>query len=102
MSLDTFCKNLKAGGGRHNKIKLSGLLKIILLFFPPKLPSNKKSLDTYPEYCKLNLIRFVPWKEDIESVHGGSESTGNDWINIWEEFVELVAGRSPEEVFNKM
>jgi ATP-dependent DNA helicase PIF1 len=98
-TLDQFAQEWTVGqrGGHRNKIKQHQKKKTVVAFIP-NLP-NKKDADTYPEYCKLGLVRYKPWSEDYYSVFGGREATNEQAIEEWESF--LLSLDSPPDFLRR-
>lgn len=69
------------------------------MVFKPCLSPNPESA-TYPEFCRLSLVRHKPWSVDRNNLWSGTDHpTNEDYIQAWVEFVgELVeAGKEVPE-----
>ena len=86
MTLNKFANKYVLFKSGANKNKIKHAPKKTFVIFSPKLSNNKK-FETYPEYCKLSLVRFKAWKDDIHTAYGGEDSTEDDWKNAWDEFL---------------
>ena len=86
MTLNKFANKYVIFRSGANKNKIKHAPKKTFVIFSPKLSNNKK-FETYPEYCKLSLVRFKAWKDDIHTAYGGEDSTEDDWKNAWDEFL---------------
>ena len=83
MNVDMFCKRFVVGQSRSVRNKIKPLPPHNFTHFQPRLSSNKKSAQ-YEEFCKLSLVRYVPWQGLMSSVYGGPESTKERWKQLWE------------------
>ena len=83
-------------GAHKNLIKTIPVKNVVV--FTPNLP-NSKSSDCYPEYCKLSLVRYLPWKDDYASAFGGSDSTEEEIVAQWEAHLLSLAaaGEDPPD-----
>ena len=76
-----------------------------VICYQPNLSSNKKN-ETYSEYCKHSLVRYVCWRDNYHSVfENGEDSTPNDWVAQWENHLQNLAESgedAPEHLRNEM
>ena len=95
LTIDEFCSVYTSGkqGSHRNKIKKAKADSFVR--FKPRLQSDQ-NLPTYPEYCRLNLIRYKMWNGNISNAYGGQESTEDDWKRLWKEHIECLAANNED------
>jgi hypothetical protein len=77
VSLQDFALVFRVGGRAdvRNKFLRHQKMKPIVPIFSPRL-SCDPSLPTYPEYCRLDLVRYKPWQGNSQSAaYGGKDAT---------------------------
>jgi Helitron helicase-like domain at N-terminus/PIF1-like helicase len=95
MSVNDFCQKYTVGKKGRNKNKIITLPKpakkvAVVARFYPCFPSSPNS-PLYPEYCKLQLVRFRPWSADYNSAFGGEDATREEIVHHWESFLISLA-----------
>jgi len=95
LTLDNFCSVYTSGKQGYHKNKIKKAPSDSFVWFKPRLQSDQ-SLPTYPEYCRLSLIRYKTWKGNISEAYGGKESTEVDWKRLWKEHIECLAANNED------
>ncbi len=95
LNLDVFANKYYVGmrGTHRNKVKVIQGKQVVL--FTPNLP-NKKTGSTYTEYCKLSLVRFTVWEGDYNSAFGGENTSDEEIVQKWEEYLLSLAASGDE------
>lgn len=88
MSLNFFVQHhcLGVKGAGRNKIKVRTSKQVVRIL--PKLSPYPQSA-RYPEFCKVSLIRYKPWRSSPKEVWGEVEPpTDEDLTTAWQEFFD--------------
>ena len=90
MTLVVFASKYDVGkrGPYTNKIVKRKKSNIVIIFYPHVRSDPMAS--TYPQYCKLSLLKFKPWSVDDQAMlpfNGIEDPTDDDFMTVWEEFL---------------
>ncbi|XP_066932700.1 uncharacterized protein [Clytia hemisphaerica] len=64
---------------------------VVVRTFPNYSPNPKS--DSYPLFCKFQLIKYKPWKDSVDSLWEGLQATNETYCQKWKEFINSSLGR---------
>ncbi|XP_066936565.1 uncharacterized protein [Clytia hemisphaerica] len=64
---------------------------VVVRTFPNYSPNPKS--DSYPLFCKFQLIKYKPWNDSVDSLWEGLQATNETYCQKWKEFINSSLGR---------
>ena len=64
---------------------------VVVRTFPNYSPNPKN--DSYPLFCKFQLIKYKPWNDSVDSLWEGLQATNETYCQKWKEFINSPLGR---------